>query len=190
MIDLKTDIYYKFVLDSLYDLETLDYNGYVQNEWEIKKKNDEFNLISSCNEKPTYNIYEDDENKENENNPYFVNPYIEYDIYNRNDNILFFIIKQLIKWIDNTNNYNTTEQEKAKFKILVFKLFYYLFLRNKDYLDFEDNDLNNFVSDLTESYKNQYSLYQFINKTIVKAKDSALNFKDTRFQEILKNQKV
>lgn len=197
MVDLKNDVYYNFVFDHLYDPETLDYNNFVKQEWKKKEKNDELNLVTPCNKKPKYNydfIYDEENGEligmECGNNPYFINPYIEHDVYNKNDKILFFCIKQLIKWLDNTNNYLVTEQQKSEFKLLIYKLFYYLFLRNKNYLDFEDNDLNNFINELTESYKNQNSLLQFINKMIVKAKESALNYKDKRFQEILKNQKI
>lgn len=161
-----------YIMRYIYDYDTIDYNDYVSKEWKRKEKNDEFNLKS----------YEwvknesDSEEEEIEINPYkMFNPYIEDDIYNKDNS---FIVEALQTFIE-------TGIKNKKLFINVLNA-YVERLKNENYsYEAIKNHLNEILICPFEYYKN----IRFINYEIIKSIENSKN-KIDKFKEIRKYEQV
>lgn len=106
---------YSDIKKNLYDHDMIKYNRFVSKEWKRKADNDEFNLISPPNQIPYQTskdyFYSSSESEDDNDmevfspdsemidpiNPYkMFNPYIEDDIYNKDNKYIIETIRYLI----------------------------------------------------------------------------------------------
>lgn len=157
-----------YIMKYIYDYDTIDYNDYVSKEWKRKEKNDEFNLKS-------YEWVKNDSGSEEEEieiNPYKIfNPYIEDDIYNKDNNFIIEALQTFIK----------TGIKNKRLFINVLNV-YVERLKDENY-DYETiiNHLNEILICPFEYYKN----IRFIDSEIFKAIENSKN-KIDKFKEIRK----
>lgn len=180
---------YAEIKKNLYDYDMIEYNDFVAKEWKRKEENDEFNLICQANQIPYEDYYygsseseEEEEDSEvsspesetpNLINPYRIcNPYIEEDIYNKNDDFIIQAIKYLL--------------ETGKDDTLMNKLLYIFILRLKNY----DYDYDEIYDYLVESLiigfseiNKIVSVKKLIKQTIKKSKMEVDKFKEIRNYE-------
>lgn len=188
----------EYILDNLFDYDTLKYNNHSNKTWEYESKNDNLNIISNYNKKPVfYNICSysssDSENEEytdtdndyenidkdyliQDINPYkLFNPYIDIDIYNKNNTIFLYIVKTLFEIL---YDYNITDylnsSELKQLNNLLIDMFYVMKLRKSYSYELEDYFENIII--LYEN--NELTKYQ---KNIIKdvlSKNTKTNFYD------------
>lgn len=189
MVDIKTDINYSYIFNNLYDKDTIRYNKYVKKEWKFKEDNDEFNIISPFN-KNQFNILNDDDSIDSEKHNIYnvINPYIEDDIYNNNDEFLCYSLKHILKWLNKTNNYILTQKQISDFKKLFYDILFYLYQRNKNNTNLKENAFNLLINDLEHYYLYHKSLFNFINDTVEDIINNSKNQNDNKFNIILDNQ--
>lgn len=189
MVDIKTDINYSYIFNNLYDKDTIRYNKYVKKEWKFKEDNDEFNIISPFN-KNQFNILNDDDSLDSEKQNIYnvINPYIEDDIYNNNDEFLCYSLKHILKWLNKTNNYILTQKQISDFKKLFYDILFYLYQRNKNNTNLKENAFNLLINDLEHYYLYHKSLFNFINDTVEDIINNSKNQNDNKFNIILDNQ--
>ena len=202
----------EYILDNLFDYDTIKYNNHSNKTWEYESKNDNLNIISNYNKKPVfYNICsysssesENEEYTDTDNdyenidkeyliqdiNPYkLFNPYIDIDIYNKNNTIFLYIIKTLFEILYNYNIIgclNTSELKQLN--NLLIDMFYVMKLRKsysyelEDYFEniiilYENNELTkyqkNIIKDvLSKNTKtNFYDLIDNYNKVIYETEE-------------------
>lgn len=157
-----------YIMRYIYDYDTIDYNDYVSKEWKRKEKNDEFNLKS-------YEWVKNDSDSEEEEieiNPYkMFNPYIEDDIYNKDNS---FIVEALQTFIE-------TGIKNKRLFINVLNA-YVERLKNENYsYEVIKNYLNEILICPIEHHKN----IRFIDSEIIKAIENSKN-KIDKFKEMRK----
>ena len=157
-----------YIMRYIYDYDTIDYNDYVSKEWKRKEKNDEFNLKS-------YEWVKNDSDSEEEEieiNPYkMFNPYIEDDIYNKDNS---FIVEALQTFIE-------TGIKNKRLFINVLNA-YVERLKNENYsYEVIKNYLNEILICPIEHHKN----IRFIDSEIIKAIENSKN-KSDKFKEMRK----
>ena len=202
----------EYILDNLFDYDTIKYNNHGNKTWEYESKNDNLNIISNYNKKPVfYNIcsysssdseneeYTDTDN-EYENidkeyliqdiNPYkLFNPYIDIDIYNKNNTTFLYIVKTLFEILYNYNIIDCLNTNELKqLNNLLIDMFYVMKLRKsysyelEDYFEniiilYENNELTkyqkNIIKDvLSKNTKtNFYDLIDNYNKVIYETEE-------------------
>lgn len=192
----------EYILNNLFDYDTIKYNKHANKTWEYESKNDNLNIISNYNKKPVfYNIcnyssseseneeYSDtdsDTNTDYENtdkeyliqdiNPYkLFNPYTDIDIYNKNDTIFLFTVKTLfeILYDYNITDYLNSSELKQLINLLI-DMFYNMKKRKRYSYELED-----YFENIIILYKNnELTKYQ---KNIIKdvlSKNTKTNFYD------------
>ena len=188
----------EYILDNLFDYDTIKYNNHSNKTWEYESKNDNLNIISNYNKKPVfYNIcgyssseseneeytdtYNDYENIDKEYliqdiNPYkLFNPYIDIDIYNKDNTIFLYIVKTLFEILYNYNIIDCLNiNELKQLNNLLIDMFYVMKLRKSYSYELEDYFENIII--LYEN--NELTKYQ---KNIIKdvlSKNTKTNFYD------------
>ena len=157
-----------YIMRYIYDYDTIDYNDYVSKEWKRKEKNDEFNLKS-------YEWVKNDSDSEEEEieiNPYkMFNPYIEDDIYNKDNS---FIVEALKTFVE-------TGIKNKRLFINVLNA-YVERLKNENYsYEAIKIHLNEILVCPIEHHKN----IRFIDSEIIKAIENSKN-KIDKFKEMRK----
>ena len=157
-----------YIMRYIYDYDTIDYNDYVSKEWKRKEKNDEFNLKS----------YEwvkndsDNEEEEIEINPYkMFNPYIEDDIYNKDNS---FIVEALQTFIE-------TGIKNKRLFINVLNA-YVERLKNENY---SYEAIKNYLNEILICPIEHHENIRFIDSEIIKAIENSKN-KIDKFKEMRK----
>lgn len=202
----------EYILDNLFDYDTIKYNNHSNKTWEYESKNDNLNIISNYNKKPVfYNICsysssesENEEYTDTDNdyenidkeyliqdiNPYkLFNPYIDIDIYNKDNTTFLYIVKTLFEILYNYNIVNCLNTNELKqLNNLLIDMFYVMKLRKsysyelEDYFEniiilYENNDLTkyqkNIIKDvLSKNIKtNFYDLIDNYNKVIYETEE-------------------
>ena len=188
----------EYILDNLFDYDTIKYNNHSNKTWEYESKNDNLNIISNYNKKPVfYNICgysssesENEEYTDTDNdyenidkeyliqdiNPYkLFNPYIDIDIYNKDNTIFLYIVKTLIEILYNYNIIDCLNiNELKQLNNLLIDMFYVMKLRKSYSYELEDYFENIII--LYEN--NELTKYQ---KNIIKdvlSKNTKTNFYD------------
>ena len=202
----------EYILDNLFDYDTIKYNNHSNKTWEYESKNDNLNIISNYNKKPVfYNICSysssDSENEEytdtdndyenidkeyliQDINPYkLFNPYIDIDIYNKDNKIFLYIVKTLFEILYNYNIVDCLNTNELKqLNNLLIDMFYVMKLRKsysyelEDYFEniiilYENNELTkyqkNIIKDvLSKNTKtNFYDLIDNYNKVIYETEE-------------------
>lgn len=188
----------EYILDNLFDYDTIKYNNHSNKTWEYESKNDNLNIISNYNKKPVfYNICSysssDSENEEytdtdndyenidkeyliQDINPYkLFNPYIDIDIYNKDNTTFLYIVKTLFEILYNYNIVNGLNTNELKqLNNLLIDMFYVMKLRKSYSYELEDYFENIII--LYEN--NELTKYQ---KNIIKdvlSKNTKTNFYD------------
>lgn len=202
----------EYILDNLFDYDTIKYNNHSNKTWEYESKNDNLNIISNYNKKPVfYNICSysssDSENEEytdtdndyenidkeyliQDINPYkLFNPYIDIDIYNKDNTIFLYIVKTLFEILYNYNIIDCLNTNELKqLNNLLIDMFYVMKLRKsysyelEDYFEniiilYENNELTkyqkNIIKDvLSKNTKtNFYDLIDNYNKVIYETEE-------------------
>lgn len=188
----------EYILDNLFDYDTIKYNNHSNKTWEYESKNDNLNIISNYNKKPVfYNICsysssesENEEYTDTDNdyenidkeyliqdiNPYkLFNPYIDIDIYNKDNTIFLYIVKTLFEILYNYNIIDCLNiNELKQLNNLLFDMFYVMKLRKSYSYELEDYFENIII--LYEN--NELTKYQ---KNIIKdvlSKNTKTNFYD------------
>lgn len=202
----------EYILDNLFDYDTIKYNNHSNKTWEYESKNDNLNIISNYNKKPVfYNICsysssesENEEYTDTDNdyenidkeyliqdiNPYkLFNPYIDIDIYNKNNTIFLYIVKTLFEILYNYNIIDCLNTNELKqLNNLLIDMFYVMKLRKsysyelEDYFEniiilYENNELTkyqkNIIKDvLSKNTKtNFYDLIDNYNKVIYETEE-------------------
>ena len=188
----------EYILDNLFDYDTIKYNNHSNKTWEYESKNDNLNIISNYNKKPVfYNICsysssesENEEYTDTDNdyenidkeyliqdiNPYkLFNPYIDIDIYNKDDTIFLYIVKTLFEILYNYNIIDCLNiNELKQLNNLLIDMFYVMKLRKSYSYELEDYFENIII--LYEN--NELTKYQ---KNIIKdvlSKNTKTNFYD------------
>ena len=188
----------EYILDNLFDYDTIKFNNHSNKTWEYESKNDNLNIISNYNKKPVfYNICsysssesENEEYTDTDNdyenidkeyliqdiNPYkLFNPYIDIDIYNKDNTIFLYIVKTLFEILYNYNIIDCLNiNELKQLNNLLFDMFYVMKLRKSYSYELEDYFENIII--LYEN--NELTKYQ---KNIIKdvlSKNTKTNFYD------------
>ncbi len=188
----------EYILDNLFDYDTIKYNNHSNKTWEYESKNDNLNIISNYNKKPVfYNICsysssesENEEYTDTDNdyenidkeyliqdiNPYkLFNPYIDIDIYNKDNTIFLYIVKTLFEILYNYNIIDCLNTSELKqLNNLLIDMFYVMKLRKSYSYELEDYFENIII--LYEN--NELTKYQ---KNIIKdvlSKNTKTNFYD------------
>lgn len=202
----------EYILDNLFDYDTIKYNNHSNKTWEYESKNDNLNIISNYNKKPVfYNICsysssesENEEYTDTDNdyenidkeyliqdiNPYkLFNPYIDIDIYNKNNTTFLYIVKTLFEILYNYNIIDCLNTNELKqLNNLLIDMFYVMKLRKsysyelEDYFEniiilYENNELTkyqkNIIKDvLSKNTKtNFYDLIDNYNKVIYETEE-------------------
>lgn len=202
----------EYILDNLFDYDTIKYNNHSNKTWEYESKNDNLNIISNYNKKPVfYNICsysssesENEEYTDTDNdyenidkeyliqdiNPYkLFNPYIDIDIYNKDNTTFLYIVKTLFETLYNYNiNDCLNTSELKQLNNLLIDMFYVMKLRKsysyelEDYFEniiilYENNELTkyqkNIIKDvLSKNTKtNFYDLIDNYNKVIYETEE-------------------
>lgn len=202
----------EYILDNLFDYDTIKYNNHSNKTWEYESKNDNLNIISNYNKKPVfYNICsysssesENEEYTDTDNdyenidkeyliqdiNPYkLFNPYIDIDIYNKDNKIFLYIVKTLFEILYNYNIVDCLNTNELKqLNNLLIDMFYVMKLRKsysyelEDYFEniiilYENNELTkyqkNIIKDvLSKNTKtNFYDLIDNYNKVIYETEE-------------------
>lgn len=188
----------EYILDNLFDYDTIKYNNHSNKTWEYESKNDNLNIISNYNKKPVfYNICgysssesENEEYTDTDNdyenidkeyliqdiNPYkLFNPYIDIDIYNKDNTIFLYIVKTLFEILYNYNIIDCLNiNELKQLNNLLIDMFYVMKLRKSYSYELEDYFENIII--LYEN--NELTKYQ---KNIIKdvlSKNTKTNFYD------------
>lgn len=202
----------EYILDNLFDYDTIKYNNHSNKTWEYESKNDNLNIISNYNKKPVfYNICsysssesENEEYTDTDNdyenidkeyliqdiNPYkLFNPYIDTDIYNKNNTTFLYIVKTLFEILYNYNIVDCLNTNELKqLNNLLIDMFYVMKLRKsysyelEDYFEniiilYENNELTkyqkNIIKDvLSKNTKtNFYDLIDNYNKVIYETEE-------------------
>ena len=188
----------EYILDNLFDYDTIKYNNHSNKNWEYESKNDNLNIISNYNKKPVfYNICsysssesENEEYTDTDNdyenidkeyliqdiNPYkLFNPYIDIDIYNKDNTIFLYIVKTLFEILYNYNIIDCLNiNELKQLNNLLIDMFYVMKLRKSYSYELEDYFENIII--LYEN--NELTKYQ---KNIIKdvlSKNTKTNFYD------------
>ena len=128
----KLPVIYQYIYENIYDSDTIEYNKHTKKTWEYIKNNDEFNLISKINEKPSfYNLFNCEINSDNNIEyesfssdsessnviltPYDIqNPYIDEDIYNKNNSFIVFSVNKLFELLDYENEEIILDKKEKK----------------------------------------------------------------------------
>lgn len=188
----------EYILDNLFDYDTIKYNNHSNKTWEYESKNDNLNIISNYNKKPVfYNICsysssesENEEYTDTDNdyenidkeyliqdiNPYkLFNPYIDIDIYNKNNTTFLYIVKTLFEILYNYNIINCLNTNELKqLDNLLIDMFYIMKLRKSYSYELED-----YFENIIILYgNNELTKYQ---KNIIKdvlSKNTKTNFYD------------
>ena len=188
----------EYILDNLFDYDTIKYNNHSNKTWEYESKNDNLNIISNYNKKPVfYNIcsysFSDSENEEytdtdndyenidkeyliQDINPYkLFNPYIDIDIYNKDNKIFLYIVKTLFEILYNYNIVDCLNTSELKqLNNLLIDMFYVMKLRKSYSYELED-----YFENIIILYgNNELTKYQ---KNIIKdvlSKNTKTNFYD------------
>lgn len=188
----------EYILDNLFDYDTIKYNNHSNKTWEYESKNDNLNIISNYNKKPVfYNIYSysssDSENEEytdtdndyenidkecliQDINPYkLFNPYIDIDIYNKNNTTFLYIVKTLFEILYNYNIVDCLNTNELKQLINLLIDMFYIMKKRKIY----SYELDDYFENIIIFYKNnELTKYQ---KNIIKdvlSKNTKTNFYD------------
>ena len=202
----------EYILDNLFDYDTIKYNNHSNKTWEYESKNDNLNIITNYNKKPVfYNICSysssDSENEEytdtdndyenidkeyliQDINPYkLFNPYIDIDIYNKDNTTFLYIVKTLFEILYNYNIIDCLNTNELKqLNNLLIDMFYVMKLRKsysyelEDYFEniiilYENNELTkyqkNIIKDvLSKNTKtNFYDLIDNYNKVIYETEE-------------------
>ena len=188
----------EYILDNLFDYDTIKYNNHSNKTWEYESKNDNLNIISNYNKKPVfYNICSysssDSENEEytdtdndyenmdkeyliQDINPYkLFNPYTDIDIYNKDNTTFLYIVKTLFEILYNYNIIDCLNTNELKqLNNLLIDMFYVMKLRKSYSYELEDYFENIII--LYEN--NELTKYQ---KNIIKdvlSKNTKTNFYD------------
>lgn len=202
----------EYILDNLFDYDTIKFNNHSNKTWEYESKNDNLNIISNYNKKPVfYNICsysssesENEEYTDTDNdyenidkeyliqdiNPYkLFNPYIDIDIYNKDNTIFLYIVKTLFEILYNYNIIDCLNiNELKQLNNLLIDMFYVMKLRKsysyelEDYFEniiilYENNELTkyqkNIIKDvLSKNTKtNFYDLIDNYNKVIYETEE-------------------
>lgn len=188
----------EYILDNLFDYDTIKYNNHSNKTWEYESKNDNLNIISNYSKKPVfYNICgysssesENEEYTDTDNdyenidkeyliqdiNPYkLFNPYIDIDIYNKDNTIFLYIVKTLFEILYNYNIIDCLNTNELKqLNNLLIDMFYVMKLRKSYSYELEDYFENIII--LYEN--NELTKYQ---KNIIKdvlSKNTKTNFYD------------
>ena len=188
----------EYILDNLFDYDTIKYNNHSNKTWEYESKNDNLNIISNYNKKPVfYNICSysssDSENEEytdtdndyenidkeyliQDINPYkLFNPYTDIDIYNKDNTTFLYIVKTLFEILYNYNIVDCLNTNELKqLNNLLIDMFYVMKLRKSYSYELEDYFENIII--LYEN--NELTKYQ---KNIIKdvlSKNTKTNFYD------------
>ena len=188
----------EYILDNLFDYDTIKYNNHSNKTWEYESKNDNLNIISNYNKKPVfYNICSysssDSENEEytdtdndyenidkeyliQDINPYkLFNPYIDIDIYNKDNTVFLYIVKTLFEILYNYNIIGCLNTNELKqLNNLLIDMFYVMKLRKSYSYELED-----YFENIIILYgNNELTKYQ---KNIIKdvlSKNTKTNFYD------------
>lgn len=172
----------EYILDNLFDYDTIKYNNHSNKTWEYESKNDNLNIISNYNKKPVfYNICSysssDSENEEytdtdndyenidkeyliQDINPYkLFNPYIDIDIYNKDNTTFLYIVKTLFEILYNYNIIDCLNTNELKqLNNLLIDMFYVMKLRKSYSYELEDYFENIIIlygnNELTKYQKN------------------------------------
>ena len=188
----------EYILDNLFDYDTIKYNNHSNKTWEYESKNDNLNIISNYNKKPVfYNIcsysFSDSENEEytdtdndyenidkeyliQDINPYkLFNPYIDIDIYNKDNKIFLYIVKTLFEILYNYNIVDCLNTSELKqLNNLLIDMFYVIKLKKSYSYELED-----YFENIIILYgNNELTKYQ---KNIIKdvlSKNTKTNFYD------------
>lgn len=188
----------EYILDNLFDYDTIKYNNHSNKTWEYESKNDNLNIISNYNKKPVfYNICSysssDSENEEytdtdndyenidkeyliQDINPYkLFNPYIDIDIYNKDNTTFLYIVKTLFEILYNYNIVDCLNTNELKqLNNLLIDMFYIMKLRKSYSYELED-----YFENIIILYgNNELTKYQ---KNIIKdvlSKNTKTNFYD------------
>lgn len=188
----------EYILDNLFDYDTIKYNNHSNKTWEYESKNDNLNIISNYNKKPVfYNICsysssesENEEYTDTDNdyenidkeyliqdiNPYkLFNPYTDIDIYNKDNTTFLYIVKTLFEILYNYNFIDCLNTNELKqLNNLLIDMFYVMKLRKSYSYELEDYFENIII--LYEN--NELTKYQ---KNIIKdvlSKNTKTNFYD------------
>lgn len=202
----------EYILNNLFDYDTIKYNNHSNKTWEYESKNDNLNIISNYNKKPVfYNICsysssesENEEYTDTDNdyenidkeyliqdiNPYkLFNPYIDIDIYNKDNTTFLYIVKTLFEILYNYNIIDCLNTNELKqLNNLLIDMFYVMKLRKsysyelEDYFEniiilYENNELTkyqkNIIKDvLSKNTKtNFYDLIDNYNKVIYETEE-------------------
>lgn len=188
----------EYILDNLFDYDTIKYNNHSNKTWEYESKNDNLNIISNYNKKPVfYNICsysssesENEEYTDTDNdyenidkeyliqdiNPYkLFNPYIDIDIYNKDNTTFLYIVKTLFEILYNYNIIGCLNTNELKqLNNLLIDMFYVMKLRKSYSYELED-----YFENIIILYgNNELTKYQ---KNIIKdvlSKNTKTNFYD------------
>lgn len=128
----KLPVIYQYIYENIYDPDIIEYNKHAKKTWDYIKNNDEFNLISKINEKPSfYNLFNCEINSDNNIEyesfssdsessnvvltPYDIqNPYIDEDIYNKNNSFIVFSVNKLFELLDYENEEIILDKKEKK----------------------------------------------------------------------------
>ena len=188
----------EYILDNLFDYDTIKYNNHSNKTWEYESKNDNLNIISNYNKKPVfYNICsysssesENEEYTDTDNdyenidkeyliqdiNPYkLFNPYTDIDIYNKDNTTFLYIVKTLFEILYNYNIVDCLNTNELKqLNNLLIDMFYVMKLRKSYSYELED-----YFENIIILYgNNELTKYQ---KNIIKdvlSKNTKTNFYD------------
>ena len=202
----------EYILDNLFDYDTIKYNNHSNKTWEYESKNDNLNIISNYNKKPVfYNIcsysssdsenedYTDTDNDyENIDKEYLIqdinpyklfNPYIDIDIYNKDNTTFLYIVKTLFEILYNYNIVDCLNTSELKqLNNLLIDMFYVMKLRKsysyelEDYFEniiilYENNELTKYQKNIIKdvlSKSTKTNFYDFIdnyNKVIYETEE-------------------
>lgn len=188
----------EYILNNLYDYETIEYNKHAVKTWEYESKNDNLNIISNYNKIPMFynNGYYSSSESENEKcsdsddeydntdkeyliqdiNPYKIfNPYIDIDIYNKNDTIFLNIVKRLFDIFRdyNIDNYLKTKNLEQLINLLIDTFYIMKIRKNYSY------EIENYFENIIFLYENnELTKYQKNIINDVLNKNNKTNFYD------------
>ena len=165
-IILKLPVIYQYIYENIYDSDTLNYNKHAEKTWKFIKKHDELNLISKFNEKPdfiNFDLYSSNNSDEdnttsdlnyynNSINPYDIkNPYIDEDIYNKNDSFIVFSINELLELLKfNNEEIDLNNEEKEEISNFIISILMSV-IHRREY----SNEINEMIEDFIEKYENK-----------------------------------
>lgn len=200
--------YCEYIIDNLFDNDTLKYNKHANKTWDYDSINDNLNIISNYNKKPVFyyicsssssesesDYYSDSDSDEDINaeenydinyyinqnvNPYTLfNPYIDIDIYNKDNTVFLFIFKLLFDMFYDysiSDYLNTNEIKQLRY--LLTDMFFVMKLRKRYSYEIED-----YYENIMIIFKNN----ELVNHQYYIIKDALNRNTKTNFYDLIDN---